>query len=85
MTIEEKLKEIEDRSKNGQFIWQDDCYWMMRKLQEAIKVIQFYGNEKGDHWAACRDEDTAETCCHMIAEISGGEKARAFLTQNDKE
>lgn len=54
----------------------DDLKERITRLEEALR---FYANEKGEHWAACRPEDTKDTCCHMIAEIKGGERARAAL------
>jgi hypothetical protein len=55
-----------------------------KKLDAAVKVIKFYADEKGEHWGACRSEDTSETCCHMVAEISGGKKAREYLKTLEK-
>lgn len=49
--------------------------------KEAVEVIEFYGDVKGENWGACRGDDTHETCCHMISEISGGDKARQFIAK----
>jgi hypothetical protein len=46
---------------------------------ELWGVIEFYADKDGEHWAACQPQDTKDTCCHMVCENSGGEKARAIL------
>lgn len=62
--ITPKLKEIEA---------------LRKQRDEAIKIVEFYADEEGEHWAACRDDDTYETCCHITSENSGGKRAREFL------
>lgn len=49
----------------------------VEKLEEALR---FYADYEGDRWAACQPDDTAETCCHMVAEASGGDVARTALS-----
>lgn len=43
------------------------------------EVVEFYADKDGEHWAACQPQDTKDTCCHMVCENSGGEKARDVL------
>lgn len=57
------------------------------KLEQAeadnaamVPALEFYADEKGKHWGACRPDDTAETCCHMLAEEIGGTLARQILS-----
>jgi hypothetical protein len=51
----------------------------IEELEAYRACLQFYADPNGECWAACRPQDTAETCCHMIGENSGGEKAREVL------
>jgi hypothetical protein len=66
------------------------CFWTLynerseierleRKCAGLLEALKFYADKDGEAWAACRPEDTADTCCHMIAEDSGGERARAAI------
>jgi len=50
-------------------------------IRELKGALEFYKDDKGEHWAACRPEDTGSTCCHMIAENSGGETATKALNK----
>lgn len=58
----------------------------IKQLEDALRnmgeSLEFYADTEGGAWAACQENDTAETCCHMVAELSGGERAREALSRN---
>lgn len=60
-------------------MWSEKNNELKSKLAEVEKALEFYADASGDNWAACRPDDTHETCCHMIGEVSGGKTAREAL------
>ena len=51
---------------------------MVLKLLDCVRALEFYADED-DVWGACQPEDTFETCCHIVAETRGGDRAREAL------
>jgi len=51
---------------------------MVLKLLDCVEALEFYADED-DVWGACQPEDTFETCCHIVAETRGGDRAREAL------
>jgi hypothetical protein len=52
---------------------------LREKLAVAMEALEFYLDD--ENWAACCSEDTVETCCHMVGEISGGNEAKKALAK----
>lgn len=84
---EYKQKEIDELNKAVEFFASENTHYFesLEKLQaenaKLIECVKFYADKEGQAWAACQGTDTKDTCCHMVAESSGGKRARQVLKE----
>lgn len=80
MTEQELIKF--ERDFRDHLTTKDDIQKILAAYKEDRALcVEFYADKDGESWVACQPEDTKDTCCHIISEISGGDNARTCLTE----